>query len=296
MIQEIEICKTLECLPEKFIVDFANSIDVAKDHSSVQRQANGIFTRLFDGLRGKSRIRQSNINDSLTDSVESSLKWLTELTESHARSNYAIAQVNDRVNELKLDAAKIANHSVETRQQLENLENRLERRCKAIEDEVIRIDFTQRVQIHMDQVFDKWSAGRFLNLPLAGRCYAVAEELCWGAYGDFCRTRPDMASQFKENAVNRAITQLSKDAGIPNATERLDVKQWLDYAGETNADNELCQALSYMGDGYCSESAPFAFTASQSPVDLPIYLPLLCSAERLFKSTMEEVFGGRHYV
>lgn len=296
MSQDIQICQTLSCLPEKFIVDFVNSIDVANDHLSVQKEKCGTFTRLYEGFTGTSSRRQAEINSSLTYAVEGSLKWLTELSESLARSNYSLTKVNDRVNELKLVAAKIANHSADTRQQLESLSERLDQRCQQIENEIIRIDFTQRAQLHLDQVFHKWAAGRYHNFSLAGRCYAAAEELYWGTFGDFCRAHPQEAELFKEDAVNRAISQLAADAGTSLLSSRLAVKQWLHHTDLQLNDSEYIEALSYMGNIYNPQDTPFAFTASQSPAELPTFLPRLCTPQRLSESMIEEVFGDRTHV
>ena len=112
-VKSSDTCQILTSIPEKFVVDFANGIDVGRDHHRVQKERTGFFARLYDDLTGKAVRRQNEINASLLDGVEASLKWLTELTNSLANSNLAIAQVNDRVNALKLDVAVIP-HLFET--------------------------------------------------------------------------------------------------------------------------------------------------------------------------------------
>lgn len=46
-----EACQILACLPEKFIVDFANSIDITQDHLWVQKNRS-FFTRMKEGSAG----------------------------------------------------------------------------------------------------------------------------------------------------------------------------------------------------------------------------------------------------
>src|SRR5690625_3470698 len=130
--EHTDICKTLTCLPDKFVVDFANGIDVARDHWRLQRQRTGFFARLYDGFTGTAARRQAAVNASLIDSVEGSLRWLSELTESLAKSNLAISRVNTRVNQIKFDLAQVANYSADTRRQLEELAQRLDERCSAL--------------------------------------------------------------------------------------------------------------------------------------------------------------------
>ena len=43
-----EACQILACLPEKFIVDFANGIDITQDHLRVQKNRS-FFMRVKEG-------------------------------------------------------------------------------------------------------------------------------------------------------------------------------------------------------------------------------------------------------
>ena len=293
MSQDIQISGILTCLPEKFVVDFANSIDVVHDHLRVQRDRSDLFDRLYDEFSGKSHRRQGEVNSSLAYAVQGSLQWLTELTTAQAKSNFAIAKVNDRLNQLKLSTADIAHYSADTRQKLEDLSSRINQRCKQIEHEVARIDFKQRAQQHLDRVFNKWAAGHYRYFSLAGRCYAAAEELHWGDLGDFCRAHPVEAEQWQHDVINRAIIQLNRDAAISSPGGRLDTLKWLNSNSPNNNLTEASQALSYMGDTYSPDESPFAYTASQAPIELPLYLPLRCNAERLSAAMVSEVFGDQ---
>ena len=69
------VCQILSSLPEKFVVDFANGIDVTSDHLRVQRERTGVFARLYDGFTGQGARRNAAIQASLADGVEASLKW-----------------------------------------------------------------------------------------------------------------------------------------------------------------------------------------------------------------------------
>lgn len=293
------LAESLDILPmlaDKFVVDFVNGIHVANDHIHVQKQRTGFFSRLADSVTGSSAARQAEINANLANGVESSLKWLGELSESLAQSNYAIVCVNNRLNDLKHDVAKIAHYSADTRQLLNALSVKMAERCDRLEHEVARIDFVQRVQINMDHVFSKWGAGKYQHLSLANRCYAALEELHWGAFGDFYRSNASEYDKQRllEIAKNKAIDQLSKDVNVTCVT-RLEAHDWLTMPSSPNAATFM-DALTYLGDAANDVQQPFIYSATQQPQQLPLRMPRLCSADRLGEALLHEVFGGRAYV
>lgn len=294
-----DLAESIDILPmltDKFVVDLVNGIHVVNDHVHEQKQRTGIFSRLLDSYTGSSATRQADINANIAKSLESSLEWLTELSESLAQSNYAIARVNDRLNDLKHDIAKIADYSADTLQLLNALSANMTERCDQIEHEVARIDFIQRVQLNMDDVFAKWDAGKYQHLSLASRCYAALEELYWGAFGDFYRNNahsPDM-QRFAEIAKNKVISQLSKDANTQCIT-RLAAHDWLTTPDSPSAAT-MMDALSYLGDAANEVQQPFLYSTTQQPEQLPLRMPRLCSANRLGEAMLHEVFKGRAHV
>jgi len=286
-----EICQVLTCLPEKFVVDFANGIDVARERQRFMAGRTAFFSRLYDGFTGQGARHQAEINASLTDSVEGALCWLKDLSESLVKSNHTIVKVNQRVNALKLDVAKIAGYAVETRQNLEILSRSLGDRCSALEQEVLRIGSLQQAQLQLDEVFSKWAAGRFSSFSLAGRCYAALEELRWGSFGDHCLRVTGQARQKQlELLANRAIVQLSQDAGL-SVGERIGTRgRWLAPAQGRHLLADARDALGYLGDWTDPERSPLSFVVSQQPSDLPLQVPRLGSAQRFTETLINEVF------
>jgi len=285
------LLEVLGTLPEKFVVDFANGIDVSRDHIAVQRQRTGMFDRLCDGFTGKGQRRQIEVNASLADGVAGSLSWLTELTGSLAKSNLAISRVKQRVVMLQGTLTEVAVHAGNTREQLQQLEQHLNRRADGFEHELVRIDMVQRAGIHLDLVLSKWQSGVFAHLPLAGRCYAALEELRWGAFGDFYRnTAAVQRSSHLELLRHRALGQLAADARVAGS-DRIDTTGWLSTT-ESVRSADLEEGLAYLGDWATAERAPFVFAAANVPYDLPMLLPRRCSAERLAGALVAEVFDG----
>lgn len=287
-----QLLKTLTCIPEKFVVDFANGIDVAKDHLRVQRERSRFFSRCFDGFTGNSARRQNEINANLTNAVEGSLRWLTELSREVAASNYAIKRVNDRVTQLTTQMVTLAEYSEATRHQLGELAQELDQRIGHLNQEVARIDFNQKVIMHLDQVFHKWNAGRFMALSPAGRCYAAFEELRWGAFGDYCRSQTGIdRDNFMGQAVDRAIAQLVKDTEIA-VHSRLGVDDgWLRLPRQSAQYHDWQEALGYLADEFDSNSAPFVTTITQKPTERLNTVPILASASRVAETIAEEVFS-----
>ncbi len=292
---ESEICQVLTCLPEKFVVDFANGIDVAKDHIRVQSERSGFFARFYDGVTGKGARRQAEIDANLANGLEASLIWLNDLTRSLAKSNRAISQVNARVASLQNNVAEVANFSVETRQRLTALAQEIGQRCSALEQEVGRIDFEQRAERHLRQVFTKWEAGRYNGLPIAGRCFAALEELRWGDFGDFCARHRDghkTRADFLVELRHKLVIQLSKDAAIQQDT-RIAVQHWL-VPQPGNVMPDGMAALAYLGDWADAALHPFVFSATQTTQPLPLTLPRICAPQRIAEAMTGEVFEGDH--
>lgn len=287
---EAEICQVLTCLPEKFIVDFANGIDVVRDHTRVQRSRTQFFQRLYDGFSGKGVRRQNEINDSLADGVEASLKWLNQLSMSLAKTNFSVAQVNQRVAMIQSAVSQVADYSADTREQLIELSMNLDRRCNTLETELSRIDMVQRANDHMELVFSRWEAGKFQNLSISSRCYATLEELRWGSFGDFCRkSTATERSGHLERLMNRSMIQMSSDAKMkPNA--RGSVRDWLLAPESDDIGSDTVEAIKYLGDWAQADMQPFVYSASFAPSELPLRMPRICSAERIAQAMVVEVF------
>mgnify|MGYP000986016982 CR=1 FL=1 len=287
---EIEACQVLECVPEKFVVDFANGIDVVNDHLR-SSQNRSFFTRLKEGLSGQASARQQAIDASLNEGIQASLTWLTELTTSLAGTHLAVARVNDRVNALMQDTAKIAHYSADTREQLLALASNMHQRAGQLEAQIRWVNSLQQGQLQLDQIFSNWSAGRYAALPLAGRCYAALEELRWGAFGDAIRQADaKQAGQLVGTLKNKALTQLAQDYGTkPHA--RHDARRWLAWQAGAVRESAWPATLSWLAD-WCNEDChPVSWSVTQSGDRLPIRMPRICSAERIVDTMVDEVFS-----
>lgn len=290
-----QLCQTLSCLPEKFVVDFANGIDVVRDHLRLQRERTGFFDRIYDGFTGQGARRQAEINGSLADGVEASLQWLCELSESQARSNFAIAQVNDRVTALMGHVTRLAHYSADTRERLHELTRRLDVRLHDMQQEIARLDFIQKAQLNVDATFSKWAAGRFAGVSPAARCYAALEELRWGALGDYWRSphcNPRQGREFLYMVTDIATKQLAADVAVSLDAAPEMVAVWLAERPNKRNDgsDDIRQALAYLAEGMTAEAAPFVRSSVQRTARLPSAVPLIAKARRLAEAMVCEVF------
>lgn len=288
------LCQTIRCLPEKFVVDFANGIDVARDHLRVQRERSGFFGRLYDGCTGQGTRRQIATQECLADGVEASLKWLCGLSESLAHSNLALTRVNDRVSDLTGSVSQLAHFSAETREELRSLAHRLEARMQDMAEEIARIDFVQKAQLNLDASFSKWAAGRFNALSPAARCYVTLEELRWGAVGDYWRgfrARRD-CRDFMQIVIDRATQRLADDAKTDVQTVLETHTVWLAVSSTqpTAEMQDLQDAVAYLGDGFTARSEPFSYSAARRPATVPETVPLIARARRIAEGMVNELF------
>jgi hypothetical protein len=289
------ITRQMPFIYDKFVVDFVNGIQVNQDHIRVQTQRTGFFAQLMDSVKGTGAQRQIEINQNTAQGLTASLQWLTQLTEALALNNFALGQVNERVNQLKCDIAKVAHYAADTRQLLNELSQQIHARCDSLEHEMLRVGLVQRAQLNIEAIFSQWEAGQYQHLSLAGRCYVALEALYWGGFGDHLRHDPHSDAQRQLNTIvrNKVLTHLSRDAEAAS-NQRFLLQHWLDSpANETHI--LARSALAYMGNAANEREQPFVYTATQQPSVWSLHVPRICSAERLSTALMAEVLEERAY-
>ena len=199
-------------------------------------------------------------------------------------------RVNDRVSSLVSDTARLAHYSADTREQLLTLADQVHHKLNHLEEKLHRVDQVQRAQLHLEQIFSWWSAGRYASFSPAGRCYVALEELRWGAFGDVIRqSETGQVNQLLDILRHKALTQMAQESG-GSATVRLNTLDWLGGQGREQADNEWHDAINWLGDWCSEEQHPVIWSTTQAAEHLPVRMPRLCSAERLSESMVDEIF------
>ncbi|HFI9931321.1 TPA: diguanylate cyclase regulator RdcB family protein [Escherichia coli] len=203
---------------------------------------------------------------------------------------YVNTRVNDRVSSLVSDTARLAHYSADTREQLLTLADQVHHKLNHLEEKLHRVDQVQWAQLHLEQIFSWWSAGRYASFSPAGRCYVALEELRWGAFGDVIRqSETGQVNQLLDILRHKALTQMAQESG-GSATVRLNTLDWLGGQGREQADNEWHDAINWLGDWCSEEQHPVIWSTTQAAEHLPVRMPRLCSAERLSESMVDEIF------
>lgn len=281
------IIKAFPALKEKFVVDFANGIDVVNDLTRVQNERQSLFNRMFDGFTGTSRRRQDQINTNLKNGVEASLNWLVELTDELAESNYAIARVNDRVNELKYDVAKIATFSSSLRDELESVSAHLNQRLDNMQYQIDQIRSRQNAEFQLDFVFDKLrTSSDWSPLSLSQQIYAGIEELRWGGFGSHIHLHPSDSGFLLDSLRQKSILYLTEKCSV-KFDKRLELKQFL--SDQSTHSNSL-DALHYLGDWVNKNDSPYIHCAISNGIDCSPKVTLRPSPERMSKEIISEMY------
>ncbi|HEW9976703.1 TPA: hypothetical protein VGT13_003703 [Shewanella algae] len=282
-----EVLIGLPSLKQKFLVDLVNGIDISKDHIKVQHSRDGFFNRLWDSYSGAGTRRQNQVNELLTASLDSSLRWLTELTKRQAFTNTALGKVNDRLNRLHHEVAEVANFATDTRQILDEFTTDVNLRLSELESMLRESDLRQRAYQQSDTLFNSWVAGRFDAFSPAQRCYLLMTELAWGEFGSYCQ----IAGEIDRKALlsdlhNRLVGRLSNDMEKVTATQhhdRIDSDLWFSLPIVTSlVGTQYHQALSFLGDQLSRERLPFSWYVVNGR-DRPSQVPFLMSSTRLVK-------------
>ena len=288
-----EIARAMPNLPDKFIVDFANSIPIINDHVRVQRKRTGFFNRCMDAFTGNGARRQAEVNASVSMALEGAFELLQDMTNSLAETNFAVVKVNERVNDLCQHVQAVAGYAKETRDQLEQLRQSVNERFSRMEARIAHLDWKYEAHKQLEVVMCKWLEGNYRAFPAAQRCYLALEELRWGTFGDFCRNhdsseRNDLLTMLRGRLKERLQHELKFDS----LHERRPAALWTEAPSACAPVSGMEEAVAYFGDWWSPNEHPLAYTLSQLPEKLPSGFPRLFSVEQFTDRFMGEIFGG----
>ncbi|MBI0799938.1 hypothetical protein HCI03_02865 [Escherichia coli] len=261
-----------------------------KDSTKVNKKAEKLWNiSLLDQLI--TEVIQSSHSRAAALAVDSAAAKLMQNAENVSEYLSLRHQgLNDRVSSLVSDTARLAHYSADTREQLLTLADQVHHKLNHLEEKLHRVDQVQRAQLHLEQIFSWWSAGRYASFSPAGRCYVALEELRWGAFGDVIRQgETGQVNQLLDILRHKALTQMAQESG-GSATVRLNTLDWLGGKGREQADNEWHDAINWLGDWCSEEQHPVIWSTTQAAEHLPVRMPRFCSAERLSESMVDEIF------
>ncbi|MCT4715258.1 YjcZ-like family protein [Enterobacteriaceae bacterium H18W14] len=283
--------RTLECITEKFVVDYACGIDVARDPWRSQ-QGKAFYQRLKEEFAGQNRVNFWGLDNATPECMEASLTWLGQLTGTVAKSYLAASLIHERLSQMETASARVAYYSAQGRAQLNQIKNLLGQREHKLEQQLRSIDLYRQGTVHCEQIFARWRAGHYFAFSPAGRCYVALTELLWGAFGDALRLcSEDQAAQLLELVRGLSINRLAEDVNASPRTRHY-YHEWLTTPSVPGL-MEHKDALVWLGNSSDSDRHPVSYSVTQSWQGIALGMPRICSAMRLGSAMVDEVLSQR---
>ncbi|MEW7313270.1 diguanylate cyclase regulator RdcB family protein [Buttiauxella gaviniae] len=280
--------RALECVAEKFVVDFARNSGVMREPWRSQ-QSKAYYQRLTDEFIGQSQLQKWALDEALLETPEIVLAMLGQLCQRVAKKHRAMAKVYESVSAMAAASARVTHDSVEIRQQLQKIQQQLALRVGKLETQLQGTDLTHLGIVHCEQVFARWQAGHYVTFSPAGRCYVALQELFWGAFGDALRFGNALqATELVEQARALAISQLAHDVNASVRTRHY-YYEWLMFPSTPDM-MESKEALAWLGDDCDGDRQPVSFATTQTHQGVSLGMPRICSAMRLGSAMVDEIF------
>lgn len=277
----------------RVLIDMVNSLDVARDHIRGASTTHSITARFLGAVTGSMQRRNAHIAQSHHLALDGAIACITELAQRQSQSNFAIAQVADRLSYVENSLALAAGLLAETRETVQQLRVTIDAQVYRLDQEVGRLDLRTAASEQLDNVVSRWEAGRFDRFPKSSRCYIAAHELLWGAFGDYLRTHPGAANipTLIETFQNRAAAHLRRSAGGEDA---LSLTAWLSGDRHAEADAPMHRiGLAYLGTNADARTQPWSYTLSQLPSldQAPSAVSRYCGADVVAQRVAREFFA-----
>lgn len=281
--------RALECVAEKFVVDFARNSAVTREPWR-SPQSKAFYQRLTGEFIGQSQLQKWALNEVLLDTPEVMLAMLGQLCQRVAKKHRAMVKVYESVTALAAASARITHDSTDIRQQLSQVQQQLAQRVGKLETQLQGNDLTHLGIVHCEQVFARWQAGNYVSFSPAGRCYIALQELYWGTFGDALRFGNSLqVTELIEQARGRAISQLADDVNASVRTRHY-YYEWLMFPS-TPEMMESKEALAWLGDDCDGDKHPVSFATTQTHQGVSLGMPRICSAMRLGSAMVDEIFN-----
>ncbi|WP_029593117.1 diguanylate cyclase regulator RdcB family protein [Franconibacter pulveris] len=274
----------VSCLGIKLMVDLAKGIHQTRPSRLAPHQQT-IRERLTEELMHKAPLRQWAASGSLMHNDVRLLQWLDQLAGLLSPGHLAISLVADRLSKLQAQAGNDAG----LRAQLETLSTQFQQRMTRLETQRQKRDLTTEAHQHCEQVLERWRGGRYNAWSPAGRCYVALEELRWGVFGEAVRLGTADESETLLARLRQLASEQLADSVNASAGTRHFYHHWLTTPPAPGL-MDYKDTLSWLGDWSDSERQPVAWSVTQTWQSVALGMPRLCSATRLARAMVDEVF------
>ncbi len=281
--------RTLECIHPKFMVDLVQGVD-AQRHTSVGSQQQHFRERLTQEIMAQAQLRQWAMGGMFSENAVLRLGLAEKLAGMVDPGHLALTRMTQTLTMLRQQANLRNQPPIGVVHQYEVLSAHFHQRAQFKEKALTQRGLTVQAGVHSEQIFTRWRAGHYDGWSLAGRGYVVLEELRWGAFGDACRlANADVSAMLKDNLRSMVANYLAQGINAAPATRHF-YHQWL-TTPSTPGIIDHKDMLGWLGDWCDADRHPVCWSVTQSWQNVALGMPRLCSAARLAKAMVEEVFG-----
>lgn len=281
--------RTLECIHPKFMVDLVQGGDAMR-HAPLASQQQQFRERLSQEIMAQTQLRQWAMGGMFNENAVLRLGLAEKLAGMLDPGHLALTRMTHTLTTLSQQARLRNQPPIGIVQQYETLSSHFHQRAAFKEKALSQRGLTVQAGEHSEQIFTRWRAGHYDGWSLAGRGYVVLEELRWGAFGDACRlANADVSAMLKDNLQSMVANYLAQGINAAPATRHF-YHQWLNTPS-TPGIIDYKDMLGWLGDWCDGDRHPVCWSVTQSWQNVALGMPRLCSATRLAKAMVEEVFG-----
>ena len=283
--------RTLTCINEKFIVDFALSIGMLRQPRHTQ-QSKSFYENLRTQLVTQYQDVQRGLESVFTPHSTTAISWLTEFITSMEPGYQATRLVREKLLQLEQTAIFTSPGAFDEYSPPDKLRTQLTFKLKQIENQLQSINLMDRGRKHYEQVLTRWDHGSYFPFSPAGRCYVALQELYWGAFGEAVLLADDLQkTRLIEEVRERVIGKLASEVSASSHTRHY-YHKWLTTPTSAGV-LEYKEALAWLGDSCHIEQHPVSYSVTQTWRSISLGMPRICSAMRLGGALVDELLVHR---
>jgi len=279
--------RTLTCINEKFIVDFALGIEMVRQPRHTQQTKS-----FYDQLVTQFQDVQRGLENVFTPHSTAAISWLTEFISSLEPGYLATRKISEKLLQLEQKAVFTSPEVIDEYSPRDELQTQLTFKLKQMENQLQTINLLEHGRKHYEQVLTRWEQGDYFPFSPAGRCYVALQELCWGAFGEAMLLADDLQkTRLIEEIRERVIDKLASEASASSHTRHY-YHEWLTTPTSAGV-LEYKDALAWLGDSCHIELQPVSYSVTQTWRSISLGMPRICSAIRLGGALVDELLVHR---
>ena len=283
--------RTLTCINDKFIVDFALGIGMVRQPRHTQ-QSKSFYENLRGQLVTQYQDVQRGLESVFTPHSSAAISWLAQFITSLEPGYLAIRLVKGKLLQLEKTAIFASPGALDGYSLRDKLRTQLTFKLDQMENQLQSINLTEHGRKHYEQVLSRWDHGGYFPFSPAGRCYVALQELYWGAFGEaILRADGLQKTRLIEEVRERVIDKLASEVNASSHTRHY-YHEWLTTPTSAGV-LEYKEALAWLGDTCHIDLQPVSYSVTQTWHSISLGMPRICSAMRLGGAMVDELLVHR---